>query len=103
MQSYHVDFEAIPWDRPFPGIKQKVSQDGVRRLRLVEYDASMVPHWCEKGHYGYLLEGRFEIEFDHAKMNFQAGDGVFIPEGPQHRHRAVVLSEKVVAVFVEDL
>lgn len=103
MQSYRVDFGAIPWEEPFPGIRQRVVQDGGRRLRLVEYDASMAPHWCEKGHYGHLLEGRFEIEFDDAKVIFEAGDGVFIPDGPEHRHRAVVLTDKVVAVFVEDL
>ena len=61
----------------------------------------MPPHWCEKGHYGYILHGKFEIEYQNKKIIYQAGDGVFIPEGEKHKHRAKVLSEFVRAIFVE--
>jgi uncharacterized cupin superfamily protein len=71
-------------------------------LRLVEYAYEMEPHWCDRGHLGYLIEGRFEIEFANGLWVFQAGDGVTIPNGHENRHRARVLTDVVRAVFVED-
>jgi mannose-6-phosphate isomerase-like protein (cupin superfamily) len=103
MKLYHIDFEAIPWESQMPGIKQKVIQHGSKRIRLVEYSKDMKPHWCEKGHSGYILSGRFEIEFDDGIRIFDAGDGVLIPGGEEHRHRAKVLSDAVRAIFVEDV
>jgi quercetin dioxygenase-like cupin family protein len=55
------------------------------------------------GHFGYILEGRFEIEFDSGTEIFEAGDGVFIPDGKEHRHRAKALGDIVRALFVEDI
>jgi quercetin dioxygenase-like cupin family protein len=78
-------------------------QHGSKRVRLVEYSKSMPPHWCERGHYGYILDGRMEIKFADCVRVFTAGDGVFIPDGPEHRHNAKVLSEVVRVVFVEDV
>ena len=43
-----------------------------------------------------------EIEFEHEMLVFEAGDGVFIPDGPEHKHRARVLSDTVTALFVEN-
>ena len=61
---YKIDFKKLNWEVPFEGIKHKyVDQENIR-IRLVEYDRKMPPHWCEKPHYGYVLEGIFEIEFD---------------------------------------
>lgn len=103
MQLYRMDFESISWEFPMQGIRQKVARHGSRRVRLVEYSKDMKPHWCERGHYGYILTGRFEIEFDSGISVFDAGDGVLIPDGAEHRHRAKVLSDAVRAVFVEDV
>ncbi len=86
-----------------PGVRQKVFHHGGKQIRLVEYSQEMQPHWCEKGHYGYMIEGTFEIEFSEGKQIFQAGDGLFLPAGPEHRHRAQVLTDIVKVVFVEDL
>lgn len=102
MLPYRVDFGNIEWESPLPGLRQKVLQDESRKIRLVEYAASMEPHWCEKGHYGFVLDGRFEIEFEGGSLVFSAGDGVFIPDGPQHRHKGTVLSETVTVIFVEE-
>ncbi len=57
----------------------------------------------EKGHFGYILEGHLEIEFDGGTHVFKEGDGVFIPDGAVHKHRAKVLSEVVRVIFVEDV
>jgi hypothetical protein len=100
--TYKVDFGAIPWETPMTGVRCKVFRDGRRQLRLVEYGKDMPPHWCAKGHAGYLLEGTFEIRFASGVLVFNAGDGIFIPAGDEHKHSARVLSDLVRAVFVED-
>ena len=69
----------------------------------MEYTTAMEPHWCDRGHFGWILEGRFEIEFDGRTEVFETGDGVFIPDGEEHRHRARVLGNVVRALFVEDI
>ena len=63
------------------GVRQKALIDNGKRLRMVEYFPNMPQHWCEKGHFGYVLEGRLEIEFDGGAHLFKEGDGVFIPDG----------------------
>jgi quercetin dioxygenase-like cupin family protein len=98
-----VDFEAIPWENPVRGARAKVMGHGGRRLRLVEYTPAMEPHWCEKGHIGYVLKGRFEIQFDDETLVYETGDGVFIPSGRQHRHMGKALTDVVRCVFVEDV
>lgn len=101
--NYRIDFESLPWESPIEGMRQKVVTDAGKKLRLVEYTQAMPPHWCPKGHYGYILKGRFEVEFDNTTEIYEEGDGVFIPDGEEHRHRAKVLSDVVKVVFVEDM
>ena len=102
MNAYRIDFSSLAWESPIEGVRQKAFTDGVKKLRLVEYTPAMPPHWCEKGHFGCILEGRFEIEFPDGTHVFEQGDGVFIPDGAEHKHRGRVLSEVVRVVFVED-
>jgi hypothetical protein len=85
------------------GLRFKAIDHESTRLRLVEYTEAMEPHWCERGHVGSILEGTFEIEFARTTLVFERGDGVFIPQGPQHRHKARVLSGPVRAIFVEEI
>lgn len=84
-------------------MRHKAFTEGGKRVRLVEYTPTMPVHWCEKGHYGLILEGEMEIEFDHGMLLFKQGDGVFIPDGAAHRHRARVLTDVVRVIFVEDV
>jgi hypothetical protein len=103
MNKYKIDFSSVDWESPIDGVRQKAIADGNKIVRLVEYSPNMPLHWCEKGHFGYILEGRFEIEFPDGLHVFAQGDGVFIPDGHAHRHRARVLSNVVRAILVEDV
>ncbi len=103
MNPYNIDFDSIPWESPMLGIKQKVIQHGSKRVRLVEYSKDMKPHWCDNGHAGYILSGRFEIEFNDGVRVFETGDGVLIPDGAEHKHRVKVPSDTVRVIFVEDI
>lgn len=101
MTSRKVDFDALPWESPMPGVRHKVQVVGDRKLRLVEYSSQMEPHWCSVGHFGRILSGRFEITFDDGTEIFEPGDGVMIPDGEAHRHMARALTDTVEALFVE--
>lgn len=98
---YKVAFESLPWDSPIAGLRQKVHQIGTRQLRLVEYSKNLPPHWCEKGHIGYLLEGEMEIRFEQEVQRYRPGDGIVIPDGPEHKHSGTVLTDTATVVFVE--
>ena len=84
------------------GVRHKLHRVGDRVLRWVEYSPDMAPHWCSKGHIGHIVEGSLEIEFRGSTEVFSQGDALFIPAGPEHAHRAVVMSGPVTALFVED-
>ncbi len=103
LEAYRVDFSSLTWESPIPGVRHKLQRTGGSCLRLVEYRPEMEPHWCARGHVGMILEGRFEIEFDAGTSVFEPGDGVCIPDGEQHRHRARCLTDVVRAIFVEDV
>ena len=103
MGLYKIDTSALRWEQVMPGLRQKVYRDGGRQLRWVEYTKDMAPHWCAKGHVGLVLDGRFEIRFDDATVVFSAGDGIFIPDGEQHKHVGRALTDVVRVVFVEEV
>jgi ethanolamine utilization protein EutQ (cupin superfamily) len=100
--TYRVDFNALPWSSPMPGVREKRHRVGDRVLRLVEYADSMAPHFCSKGHVGHIVLGVLEIEFKGQTLTFQTGDALFIPPGDEHAHRAVAKTPVVTALFVED-
>ena len=100
---YKVDFNIIPWESPSEGLRQKIHKIGGQQLRVVEYSKNLLPHWCEKGHIGYVLEGQMEIKFENDVQRYSPGDGIFIPAGPEHKHMARVLTDKVIVILVEDV
>jgi quercetin dioxygenase-like cupin family protein len=98
---HKADFDKLEWESPIEGVRHKyIDQDNLR-IRLVEYSNEMPPHWCEKGHYGYFIEGQMEIEYENSEIIYKPGDGIFIPDGPDHKHRARVISKKVLVFFIE--
>ncbi|MBC8471506.1 MAG: cupin domain-containing protein [Planctomycetes bacterium] len=104
MKQYRIDFESMAWESPADGVRFKAYEQGSKKLRLVEFSKEFVePDWCTKGHIGYILQGQMEIDFDGEKIVFGPGDGVFIPEGPEHKHKGRVLTDKVKAILVEDV
>lgn len=103
MLQYKIDFEHIEWESPIQGVRCKTHRHGNKQIRLVEYTQDMPPHWCEKGHYGYILEGELEIEYDNETIIYRPGDGVFIPDGPEHKHKGRTITELVRVIFVEDI
>ena len=71
MINYKVDFDIIEWESPMEGIRHKIYSFQKKKLRLVEYNKKMPPHWCEKGHIGYVLQGEMEIKFSEHTFLFE--------------------------------
>ena len=103
MKQYKIDFKTMSWEKPIVGVRFKAYEKDGRKLRLVEFTKEFVESdWCTKGHIGYILEGRMEIDFDGEVIVFGPGDGVFIPAGEEHKHKGRVLTDKVKAILIEE-
>lgn len=98
---YKIHFDQIEWETPITGVRHKYTDFNGQGIRLVEYSKEMSLHWCEKGHFGYLLSGTMAIEFTNGEIIYNEGDGILIPEGAEHKHKGRVLSEKALAFFLE--
>jgi hypothetical protein len=57
MTQYKATFDELPWQLPMAGFRHKIIQATPMQIRLVEYSKDMEPHWCEKGHMGYVVNG----------------------------------------------
>ncbi len=103
MKNYKVLFHDIPWESPIPGARLKEYEYDGKRIRLVEFTKELVePDWCKKGHIGYVLTGEMEINFNGKIVSYEAGDGIFIPSGENHKHMAKVHSGTVQLVLIEE-
>jgi quercetin dioxygenase-like cupin family protein len=103
MNQYCIDFEGMAWESPMAGVRFKAYEESGRKLRLVEFSKEFVEtDWCTKGHIGYVLEGQMEIDFNGRIIPFGPGDGIFIPSGDQHAHKANVLTDTIKVILVED-
>lgn len=99
-----VPFGDIEWQQVRPDVRQKVYCEGNRQIRLVDFGTSDGPeHWCGVGHIGYVLKGSLRIDFNGNVISFKAGDGLFIPAGDIHRHRAVWIEDGTQLLMIEDL
>ena len=63
-----------------------------KRLRLIEFSKGFIEQdWCVHGHIGYVLDGRLNIDFDGTSVLYNPGDAIFIPEGEEHKHKALLI------------
>ena len=102
MQAYKVDFDSIEWQSTLPGARFKGYRSGEKRIRLVEFTAEFVePHWCERGHIGFVLDGVLAVDFHGEVITYRKGDGLFIPSGASSGHKARSLTPVVRLILVE--
>lgn len=101
MEQYKIDFESMEWEVPARGARFKAYEQDGRKLRLVEFGKEFVEPGCTKGHIGFILEGQIEIDFNGNVIVFGQGDGLFIPAGEKHRHKARVITDKVKIILME--
>lgn len=88
MESYIIEFEKLAWQPLSPGARQKAFAQDNNTIRLIEFSEKFIePNWCEKSHIGFVLEGEMELNINGVIKRVKAGDGLFIPKGPRHRHK----------------
>jgi quercetin dioxygenase-like cupin family protein len=103
MVEHKIDFNALQWQSPGPDARFKAAAEDGKRMRLMELDKGFQDQiWCEAGHVGYVLEGEMEIDFGGEVTRFKTGDGIYIPGGRQHKHKAHVMSDKVRVILIEE-
>jgi hypothetical protein len=86
------------------GARFKVFGDGQKQMRLLEFTSEFVePHWCEKGHVGFVLRDELEIDFDGQIVRYGQGSGIFIPMGASTKHKARSVTPSVQLFLVEDV
>ena len=102
MTTYRIDFESLSWETVAPGLRAKIHEFDGKRLRIAEFSSEFMElDWCHRGHIGYVLEGQLQIDFNGRQVVFGPGDGVFIPAGEEHKHKAKVLSGVARLVLVD--
>ena len=103
MHHYRARFDDVEgWESPSHGVRVKRLSNGPASLRLIEMlSTAEHPEWCETGHSGSVIEGEIEIEFDGGVVRFEAGDGIVIPPGREHRHRPRAISTRVRLALVD--
>jgi hypothetical protein len=103
MLQYKVEFNKIEWEFPIDGVKCKKYSYENKQIRLIEYTKNMPLHWCNKGHIGLILEGEIELEYPNEIIRYKKGDGVFIPDGEEHKHRGRVITDSAKIIFIENV
>ena len=102
MNTHRIDFRRKAWEQSGPSVRMKLHREGDTQVRLVEFSKGFVETgWCRKGHVGYVLNGRLKVSFSGRMEVFQAGDGVFIPAGKNHQHKAHVLTDTATLILIE--
>jgi ethanolamine utilization protein EutQ (cupin superfamily) len=99
---YKIDFESMAWKTPAVGVRFKAYEKDGRKLRLIEFTKEFVEPGCTKGHIGYVLEGQLEIDIGGKVIVLGPGDGLSIPAGEEHKHKARILTDVARVVLVED-
>ncbi|MFX1394087.1 MAG: cupin domain-containing protein [Promethearchaeota archaeon] len=101
---YRIDFEKIKWNEPATGVRFKSFIFDNTQVRLVEFtDEFVEPDWCTKGHIGYVLEGELEINFDGNIVKYRKDNGLFIPKGAEHKHKAKTITKTVKLILIEEI
>lgn len=103
MKAFKIDFGAIEWESSPTGARSKACSVNGARMRLLELtDRFIEDDWCEKGHIGFILDGRLEIDFRGQRVTYETGDGLYIPSGSANAHKARALTTVVRLILFED-
>lgn len=99
-----IDFGKLTWRKKAQGAPERRYTRNGKAIRLVRYtDEFNDMDWCEKGHIGMVLSGRIVIEFNNEKVEYKAGDALFINAGERDKHKAEIApGEEATVLLFED-
>jgi quercetin dioxygenase-like cupin family protein len=80
-----VPLPEMPWQPgAHPLEHKKVSPDFP--WTLLSFGPGFVdPHWCLRGHAGYILRGRLTLEFEDATLQIKEGEAFRVDPGIRHQ------------------
>jgi hypothetical protein len=88
---YHIEFEKLDWVTIQNGMDQKVYSKNNKILRLVKIGNAFVEtDWCLNNHIGYVIRGKMKIDFDGAIHQYKKGDGLWIEDGKNSKHKVII-------------
>ncbi len=106
MDQVNIDFEKIEWQKwEKPGAigRVKLAYTNGKRVRLLELPAGFNEEkWCKIGHQGYVLSGKFTIQFKDGTFDCAPGSAFVIPDDVEHRSRGLD-NEKTVVYVVDEV
>lgn len=98
-----IRFDRMSWESVKPGFQIKSADSGGCTIRMASYGPGFVDdYWCDKGHVGFVSEGRLTIMFDDGPQHYKAGDAFRIPPGRATRHKVSQPLGQAAVVFVTD-
>lgn len=56
--------------------------------------------WCLKGHIGFVLNGEMSIDFDGTIMQYKKGDGLWINQGHDSKHKVLIEKGKQIELIL---
>jgi quercetin dioxygenase-like cupin family protein len=87
MACARVPLPGLPWTRgPHPLERKKTSPGSP--ITLIEFAPGFEdPHWCSRGHAGYVLSGSLELVLEDRGETLTAGEAFSLDPGTRHRAR----------------
>ena len=96
-----IHFENIEWDKPMDGVSQKTYSDGINKMRLVRFQDDFIEEeWCLGGHVGFVLDGEMKIDFNGTIKNYKKGNGLWINEGEESKHKVIIEKGKFIDLIL---
>ena len=100
-----IDFSKLKWREGNSFLRYKLFFWGGMNITLREYTKNRSKtkdddSWCEARHFGYIVQGKAEINFGDKKVIFRRGNGICIPKGTRHQLR--LLSKKMVIFHIDE-
>ncbi len=101
MKNYKILFNNLEWEKPSTGVELKIVSDGTRSIRLLRfYDDFIENEWCTNGHVGYVLDGEMSVDFNGRLEHYRKGDGLWIEDGVESKHKALIAKGKYVELIL---
>ncbi len=86
-----IDFGKLTWRKKVQGAPERRYTRNGKAIRLIRYtDEFNDKNWSDKGRIGMVLSGRIVIEFNNERVEYKAGDALFISAGERDKHKAKV-------------
>jgi quercetin dioxygenase-like cupin family protein len=98
-----VRLGSLDWQDDVPGIRAREEAVSGRRWAIVAYEpGAKREEWCLDGHWGYVIVGGLEYEFDDGGEPLEVGEGEAFALKTGRGHRGRNLADGETRLFLID-